>query len=423
MERNFGQMKISIIIPTHNRAETLRNAIESIISLNDNAEYEFVIVDNNSSDSTKEVVESYYPLARYVFEGNTSFSKARSTGAENAAGDIFLYLDDDVLVRPGSLDELVRIFTVHGECGVVAGRIDPKFEGQPPDWALNCQSSFNGWSLFNESTYSFIRASFQEVPSAAGPMMAIRREAYFKVKGFPPDTVGVESNSGQKLFNKLYIGPGDYGLCLKIKDAGYKIFYSNAASVFHVIPPLRFSVRFWRSRMIGEGYHQVISEAEFFKPDTLSIVESTVLAKAKLFKLYRQLERLIRNGSLTNCDGLSTQELWIHYYKAYLDMKIVLDKHPSLSNFLWTIGENGVSDSEYDVTIDALPFEYKDLVSSEFIYFDKPVSTLSELQYIVFGRGVYKIDLVGSLASRLPLSLLSGFFRIAKSINRRVDLL
>lgn len=416
-------MKVSIIIPTHNRAETLRNAIESVVSLKDAAEYEFVIVDNNSSDGTREVVESYHPLARYVFEGNTSFSKARSTGAENATGDILLYLDDDVLVRPGTLDELIRIFTIYSDCGVVAGRIDPKFEGQPPDWVLKCQSSFNGWSLFNESTYSFVRSTFQEVPSAAGPMMAIRREAYLKVNGFPPDTVGVESNSGNKLFNKLYIGPGDYGLCLKVRDAGYKILYSNLAGVFHVIPPLRFSVRFWRSRMIGEGYHQAISEAEFFKPDTLSALEGKIIAKAKLIKLFRELKVNIRRGEVIDGESVSTQELWALYYKAYLDMVIVLSKNPMLSKFLWAIGINGVSDSEYDGVVDKLPLEYRKLVSSEFIYFEKPVSTLNSLQYIIFGRGIYKIDFVGAISSILPLILISSLFRLAKSINRRIPLL
>ena len=177
-------MKISIIIPTHNRAETLRNAIESVVQLGDEASFEFVIVDNNSSDSTKQVVESYPLVAKYVFEGKTSFSMARKAGADNSTGDILLYLDDDVLVKPGSLKHIVDVFSRYPDCGVIAGRIDPKYMEEPPAWTLECQRSFNGWSLFNSETCSFLREHFQEVPSAAGPMMAIRRTAYDTVKGF-----------------------------------------------------------------------------------------------------------------------------------------------------------------------------------------------------------------------------------------------
>ena len=64
-------MMLSIIIPTHNRAESLNRALESIVSLRDEVEFEFVIVDNNSTDNTKKVTENYSRIARYVFGGNT----------------------------------------------------------------------------------------------------------------------------------------------------------------------------------------------------------------------------------------------------------------------------------------------------------------------------------------------------------------
>lgn len=175
--------------------------------------------------------------------------------------------------------------------------------------------------------------------------------------------------------------------------------------------------------MIGEGYHQAISEAEFFKPDTISALENRVIAKAKLIKLFRELKANISSGAVTVGEDLSTQELWALYYKAYLDMKIVLGQYPMLSKFLWKIGANGVSDGEYDKVVDELPLEYRDLVSSQFVYFEKPVSTLISLKYIIFGRGIYKIDLVGMIASILPLTLISGIFMVTKSINRRIALL
>lgn len=390
-------MKISIIIPTHNRAETLRNAIESVIQLADEAEFEVVIVDNNSNDMTKQVAESYSSVAKYVFERRTSFTAARKAGADNATGDILLYLDDDVLVRRGSLKNIVDVFTRYEKCGIIAGRIDPKYVETPPPWTLECQKSFNGWSLFNPETYGFLREEFQEVPSAAGPMMAIRRTAYDVVGGFPPDTVGVETNKGPKSFNKLYIGPGDYGLCLMIRNAGFKVLYSSAISVFHVIPPIRFTVQFWRSRMIGEGYYQAIAQRGFFHLGMLSAFLERFRHQFK-FKLFeRKLISRLETGSgiLANSsvDGVSPDELWVFYYKAYLDMDYVLRRFSGLWKFLWEIGDRGVSDEDYDEVINRLPNEYKELVSNDFVHDTKAIDSLLAYDAIVRQRGYYQESL------------------------------
>ena len=185
---------ISVIIPTNNRVNLLKNAIESVLKLIDEAEFEFIIVDNNSTDDTRQLVESYRDYAMYAFESRTSFTRARKTGAEIASGDILLYLDDDVIVYPGSLRNIEDVFTRYSDCGVIAGKISPKYTQTPPIWTLKCQESFNGWSLFNKESVGEIKTDFQQVSWAAGPMMAIRKTAYDAVGGFPPDTVGVETN-------------------------------------------------------------------------------------------------------------------------------------------------------------------------------------------------------------------------------------
>lgn len=403
-------MKISIIIPTHNRAEILRNAIESVIRIRDEADFEFVIVDNNSSDTTKQVVESYSSVAKYVFEGNTSFTMARKAGANNSTGDVLLYLDDDVLVREGSLKNIIKVFSDHPDCGVIAGRIDPKFTAEPPKWTLECQRSFNGWSLYNEDTYSFLRKPFQQVPSAAGPMMAIRRDAYQKIGGFPPDTVGVETNRGRKIFNKLYIGPGDYGLCLKARKAGFKVYYSKDIGVYHVIPPIRFTIPFWRSRMIGEGYCEAITERAFFNSRWWTLWTKRIRRQAA-FHCYEHLlcEKLRKAGNGSGAayeetDGISIEELWVHYHKAYLDMDSVLRRYPSLWRFLWKVGNEGVNDQNFEQIMVCLPEDYKKLVADEYVYDPRPMKSVADQDSTVRNFGLYQGTKL--LQSGLALSLI-----------------
>ena len=85
-------MNLSIIIPTHNRANQLFNVLKSISKLLDETSFEVIVVDNNSNDKTYQVVKSYVSFAKYFFEESTAFTKARMTGAQNATGKFLLYL-------------------------------------------------------------------------------------------------------------------------------------------------------------------------------------------------------------------------------------------------------------------------------------------------------------------------------------------
>lgn len=408
-------MKISIIIPTHNRAENLKNAIESVVPLQDEADFEFVIVDNNSTDHTKSVVAAYPLIAKYVFEGRTSFTMARKTGADNASGDILLYLDDDVLVKPGSMKHIVDVFLRYPDCGVIAGRIDPKYMEEPPPWTLECQKSCNGWSLYNSETFSFLRESFQEVESAAGPMMAIRRTVYDQVQGFPPDTVGVETNKGPKSFNKLYIGPGDYGLCMKVRDAGFKVYFSNDIAVFHVIPPVRFTVEFWRSRMIGEGYQEAISQRGFFHLGKLKAYIVRLRYECHFYRLEDNFLSQLKNSTTDPLFiGVHPDELWLLYYKAYLDMDSVLRLYPNLFRFLWTLGDDGVADKDYKEVLEKLPNEYKDLVSSEFVYDTTPINSLHSFANIIQRRGLYSRGKTIFSGKKILIKLLISISKILR---------
>ena len=417
-------MKISIVIPTHNRADTLRNAIESILPLRAEAHFEFVIVDNNSTDTTRQVVESYGSLARYVFEGKTSFTMARKAGADHATGDVLLYLDDDVLVRPGSLKRIVEVFTRHPDCGVIAGHIDPKYTEQPPQWTLDCQRAFNGWSLFNPETISDLREEFQIVPSAAGPMMAIRRTAYDRVGGFPPDTIGVETNRAERSFNKLYIGPGDYGLCLKIRAAGFNVYYSSDIAVFHVIPPIRFTIQFWRSRVIGEGYCEAISQRGFFALSGLRAYRARLRRRVRFLRDEQKLLARLAHGPVpATADGqagMLPEELLVLYAKAYLDMDYVLQRYPTLWQFLWQIGNEGVSSANYDDVMERLPSEYRELVGNEFVYESAPIDSPAAYQRILAGRGYHERNLGLLLGRRASRRMVLGLADMLRAVKARL---
>ncbi len=97
-------IKLSVVICTYNRADLLEGALHSVcMQAVDPALYEVIIVDNNSSDNTKEVVTRYagqYSNVRYVLETNVGLSHARNRGWREAISDYVAYTDDDCVVPP-----------------------------------------------------------------------------------------------------------------------------------------------------------------------------------------------------------------------------------------------------------------------------------------------------------------------------------
>ena len=132
---------ISVILCTYNRDRYIYNVLESI-AVGDlpHAEYEIVLVDNNSSDRTKEMCDRFmsaYPDIRfnYCFEANQGLSYARNCGIRNAKGDILVYVDDDALVNKEYLSTYANFFRRNADAVAAGGPILPQYDGcEEPDW-------------------------------------------------------------------------------------------------------------------------------------------------------------------------------------------------------------------------------------------------------------------------------------------------
>ena len=107
-------MDISVIIPTYNRKNTLPRAVESVL----NQVYkpvEIIIVDDGSTDGTKEWFSEMYPLVHYIYQVNSGVSLARNTGINSARGDWIALLDSDDEWLPDKLELQVKLLQNNAE--------------------------------------------------------------------------------------------------------------------------------------------------------------------------------------------------------------------------------------------------------------------------------------------------------------------
>lgn len=227
MAKSKNHLDISILIATYNRAEILRQTLQSMTKLNrDGLSVEFVVVDNNSSDHTKEVIESFtdrLPI-RYLFEAKLGKSCALNHALEKVTlGDIVVFTDDDIVPRKDWLIAIDSITKRWPDYSVFGGKIDLIWpEMKVPQWAQ--QKAIWFWAFsFHDQGNSDCRYPPNNFP--AGPNYWVRREVFSSERRFD-ESVGPGST------NFKVMGTESTFLH-KLSADGYSSMYSPDALMGH----------------------------------------------------------------------------------------------------------------------------------------------------------------------------------------------
>ena len=212
---------ITAVIPTYNRCRLLKDAIESIQNQSvASADYEIIVVDNASTDDTKQVVEAANQSGKkkveYLYESRQGLHWARHAAAKKAKGEILLYTDDDAVATSDWIKEMISPFE-DPQVAVVGGPIHVRWLTLP-DQLVSTLKIFGHLDLGSEPLF------FKWPNSPHGGNYAVRKEALFKAGGFDPDTS----------YEDKLVGDGENGLSRKIYQMKLKIAYSPKALIYHV---------------------------------------------------------------------------------------------------------------------------------------------------------------------------------------------
>ncbi len=236
---------ISVIIATCNRCEDLNKVLESLSKQIGDGSFscEIIVVDNNSTDSTKEAVIAYQDKfkqissddlvfeLRYLFEPAQGKTRAINKGIREAQGSIIAFTDDDAIPDPKWLRSIVRCFEDNG-CDGVGGRVLPIYPENTPPWIKDNHDLISGpivmydrgeeCKKYQRSMYEFFGANY-----------AFKR-VIFDECGFFREDIGP--------------GAGTYGddteFVCRLEKMGKDLRYCGEALVWHPSDITRMNLRY-----------------------------------------------------------------------------------------------------------------------------------------------------------------------------------
>ena len=238
---------ISVVIGTYNRCELLGSSIERILGQQTGGlRFELIVVDNNSTDHTRQVIESFaargHAQVRYLFEGRQGVAHARNAGIAAARAPIVAFTDDDILVAPDWLATIHRAFEAHPDIDLVGGKVLPRWSSAPPAWLTP-----DHWSplALLDCGDAPLRFDSRRPRCLVTANLAVRRHVFGRIGAFMPKFQRVKDGIGST---------EDHELMLRFYRRGGKSLYLPGMVVTADVQPERLTKAYHRRWHAGNGH-------------------------------------------------------------------------------------------------------------------------------------------------------------------------
>jgi glycosyltransferase involved in cell wall biosynthesis len=260
-------MEFTVIICTYNRAGNLPRCLGALAAQQgvEGREWEALVVDNNSSDNTPEIVAELakkLPInVRYKREAEQGLNFARNTGIRESSGTYFSYVDDDIEVSPDWLASLFHSF-ITNDADAVGGRIhlDPSIK--LPRWIRDKETmGFLGFQDFGDEPFRMDGKNRYPY----GGNMAFNRRVVQRIGYFNPK-LG-RKGEGKKRSELFKGAETDYFHRLAATGEA-RIFYAPNAIVYHQVQPFQLQKKYFRTIHSNAGFQRAFYDDREF-PHTI----------------------------------------------------------------------------------------------------------------------------------------------------------
>jgi len=209
----------SIIIPVFNQLHFTLACLRSLSDCGDKTSFEVIVVDDASTDASPRVLPSIPGLRYHRNPGNLGFIGACNAGAELAAGDFIVFLNNDTKVQAGWLDALLSTFERYPDTGLAGSKlVYPDGRLQEAGGIVFADGSGYNYGRFEDADhprFNFVR----EVDYCSGAAIALHRSRFMALGGF-------DSHFAPAYYE-------DTDLAMRIRELGLKVRYQPASVVVH----------------------------------------------------------------------------------------------------------------------------------------------------------------------------------------------
>lgn len=246
--------ELSVIMCTYNRCDLLPGAVASVLAQDPSTPpFELLVVDNNSTDGTAEVLERLRardPRVRCLIERRQGLSHARNAGIAQARAAILTFTDDDVRVGPGWVNAILRACREYPDADVVGGKVLPDWPAAPPGWLTSAH--WAPLALVDYGPEAF-RVSDARPLCLVGANLTVRRRAFDAVGTFAPDLQRVKDGVGSC---------EDHEFLLRLYRVGRTGVYDPRITIHAAVQPDRLERAYHRRWHTGHGHFHALMQAE-----------------------------------------------------------------------------------------------------------------------------------------------------------------
>lgn len=226
-------MRLSVIIVNYNVKYFLEQCLYSVLKACKNIESEIIVVDNDSTDGSRNYLEPRFPEVKFVWNSsNQGFAKANNNASETAKGEFILFLNPDTLLPEDSLENCLDFFVVHKEAGALglkmidgSGKFLKESKRAFPSPSTSLYKLSGLAKLFPRSrTFAKYHLGHlsenenHEVDVLAGAFMMIPKKVLNEVGNFD---------------ERFFMYGEDVDLSFRIQKAGYRNYYFAGSSIIH----------------------------------------------------------------------------------------------------------------------------------------------------------------------------------------------
>ncbi len=271
----------SIIVCTKNRPDDLERCLNSLQMYSGQDEFEVLVVDDLfASISARKIVEKY-PGCRYFQDHGCGQGEAKNVGIEAAFGEYIIFTDDDVVILPGWIENLLKNFD-NPMVGYVSGQV------KALEIKTDAQKIFEDLAVLSKATYRkvFDTGFFSKFRLRGVPVHLISMGANSAIPKRVLDIVGLHD----PLFG---VGSATEGseageLCYRILQKGYIAVFDPAALVLHRHPVTRQNLR---KRFYTYGKADTVTHTKFL----LEFGDIRSLADLMINRPYRQIRKILES--------------------------------------------------------------------------------------------------------------------------------